>query len=55
MATSSIGQPVILDEERAKRLMEILSRPHRRAQSESGEKLKLTHLSDLKLDPKKFK
>ena len=55
MATSSIGQPVILDEERAKRLMEILSRPYRRAQSESGEKLKLTHLSDLKLDPKKFK
>ena len=54
MATSSIGQPVILDEERAKRLMEIMSRPHRRAQSESGEKLKLTHVSDLKLDPKKF-
>lgn len=55
MATSSIGQPVILDEERAKRLMEIMSRPHKRAQSESGKKLKLSHVSDLKLDPKKFK
>lgn len=55
MATSSIGQPVVLDEERAKRLMEIMSRPHKRARSESGEKLKLTHISDLKLDPKKFK
>lgn len=52
MATSSIGQPVILDEERAKRLMEIMSRPHKRARSESGEKLKL---STRKLDPKKFK
>jgi hypothetical protein len=52
MATSSIGQPVILDEERAKRLMDIMSRPHRRAQSESGIKLEL---SKIKLDPKKFK
>ena len=54
MATSSIGQPVVLDEERAKRLMEIMSRPHKRAKSESGRKLKLTHVKDLKLDPKKF-
>ena len=55
MATSSIGQPVILDEERAKRLMEILSKPYVPAKSESGRKLELTHVSDLKLDPKKFK
>ena len=54
MATSSIGKPVVLDEERAKRLMEIMSRPHKRAKSESGRKLKLTHVKDLKLDPKKF-
>ena len=51
MATSSIGQPVVLDEERAKRLMEIMSRPHKRAKSESGRKLEL---SKRKLDPKKF-
>ena len=54
MATSSIGQPVVLDEERAKRLMEILSKPYVPARSESGRKLKLTHVKDLKLDPKKF-
>ena len=54
MATSSIGQPVVLDEERAKRLMEILSKPYVPAKSESGRKLKLTHVKDLKLDPKKF-
>ena len=52
MATSSIGQPVILDEERARRLMDIMSRPHRRAQSDSGIKLEL---SKLKPDPKRFK
>ena len=52
MATSSIGQPVILDEERARRLMDIMSRPHRRARSDSGIKLEL---SKLKLDPKRFK
>lgn len=52
MATSSIGQPVILDEERAKRLMEIMSRPHKPAKSKSGHRLKL---SSRKLDPKKFK
>ena len=51
MATSSIGQPVVLDEERAKRLMEIMSRPHKRAKSESGRKLEL---SKRKLDPKRF-
>lgn len=51
MATSSIGQPVVLDEERAKRLMEILSRPHKPAKSKSGRKLEL---SRRKLDPKKF-
>ena len=54
MATSSIGQPVVLNEERAKRLMEILSRPHRPATA-PGEPLKLTRMADLKLDPKKFK
>lgn len=52
MATSSIGQPVILDEERAKRLMEILSKPYVPAKSKSGRKLKL---STRKLDPKRFK
>ena len=52
MATSSIGQPVVLDEERAKRLMEIMSRPHKRAKSESGRKLEI---SKRKLDPKRFK
>ena len=52
MATSSIGQPVILDEERAKRLMEIMSKPHKPAESKSGRRLKLSHC---KLDPKKFK
>ena len=54
MAMSSIGQPVILDEERAKRLMEILARPHKPAHSESGRKLRITPVSELKLDPKKF-
>ena len=52
MATSSIGQPVILDEERAKRLMEILSKPYVPAKSKSGRKLEL---STRKLDPKRFK
>ena len=52
MATSSIGQPVILDEERAKRLMEILSKPQKPAHSKSGRKLTLSHL---KVDPKKIK
>ena len=51
MATSSIGQPVVLDEERAKRLMEIMSKPYVPARSESGRKLEL---SKRKLDPKKF-
>ena len=51
VAASSIGQPVILNEERAKRLMEILSRPHRSATA-PGEPPKL---SKRKLDPKKFK
>ena len=51
MATSSIGQPVVLDEERAKRLMEILSKPYVPAKSESGRKLEL---SKRKLDPKKY-
>ena len=55
MAASSIGRPVILDEERAKRLMDIMSRPHKPAQSESGERVHLTHVSELNLDPKKFK
>ena len=54
MATSSIGVPVILDEERAKRFMEIMSKPYVPAKSESGRELKLTHLSELRLDPKKF-
>jgi len=54
MATSSIGVPVVLDEERAKRFMEIMSKPYVPAKSESGRKLKLTHLSELRLDPKKF-
>ena len=54
MATSSIGQPVVLNEERAKRLMEILSRPHKPATA-PGEPLKLSRVADLKLDPKKFK
>ena len=53
MATSSIGRPVILDEERAKRLMDIMSRPHKPAQSESGERVHLTHVSELNLDPNK--
>lgn len=51
MATSSIGQPVVLTEERAKRLMGILSRPHKPATA-PGEPLKL---SKRKLDPKKLK
>ena len=51
MATQSIGQPVILDEERAKRLMEILSKPYVPAKSESGGRLEL---SKRKLDPKRF-
>ena len=54
MATSSIGNPVILNEERAKRLMEILSRPHRPAEA-PGEPLKLSTVRELGLDPKKFK
>ena len=55
MATSSIGQPVILTEERAKRLMDIMSRPHKLAKSKSGRKLKTTRVSDLGVNPKKFK
>ena len=51
MVTSSIGQPVVLDEERAKRLTEITSRPHKPAKSESGRKL---DLSKRKLDPRRF-
>ena len=35
--------------------VEIMSRPHRRARHESGRKLKLTHVKDFKLDPKRFK
>ncbi len=55
MATSSIGQPVILTEERAKRLMDIMSRPHKLAKSKSGRKLNTTRVSVHGVDPKKFK
>lgn len=51
MATSSIGQPVVLDEERAKRLAEILSKPYVPARSESGERLEF---SKRRLDPRKY-
>ena len=51
MATSSIGQPVILDEERARRLMEILSKPQKPAHSESGRVLELSRGG---FDPKKI-
>lgn len=54
MATSSIGQPVILNEERAKRLMDIMSRPHEPARSSSGRRLEVAHVRDLKVDPKLF-
>ncbi len=51
MVSTSIGQPVVLNEETARRLEEILSKPYVPAKSESGEKLEF---SKRKLDPKKF-
>ncbi|MBP3883620.1 MAG: hypothetical protein J6D54_01605 [Olsenella sp.] len=52
MATSSIGRPVVLDGKRARRLMEILSRPQRPPRSESGRRLVLSKGG---FDPKKIK
>ena len=48
MASSSIGHPVVLNEETAGRLEEILSRPYVPAKSEPG-------LSRRGLDPEEFK
>jgi hypothetical protein len=52
MASSSIGQPVVLNEETAGRLEEILSRPYVPAKSEPGEE---PGLSRRGLDPEEFK
>lgn len=51
MATSSIGQPVVLNEESARRLTKIMDKPYKPAKSKSGRKLKV---SMRKFDPKKF-
>lgn len=51
MATSSIGQAVVLDKESAERMFKIMAKPYVPAKSDSGKKLKL---STRKLDPKKF-
>lgn len=51
MAASSIGCPVVLTNERARKMAKIMSMPARPAKSASG---KMLVLSDRKLDPKKF-
>lgn len=51
MATSSIGQVVKLNDERASRLTTILSKSYKPAKSASKEKLSL---SKRKLNPRKF-
>lgn len=52
MAISSIGRPVVLTSEQARKMAKIMSMPARPAKSASG---KILVLSDRKLDPKKFK
>lgn len=51
MAMSSIGQPVVLNEESARRFAKILAKPYKPAKSKSGRKLKV---STRKFDPKTF-
>lgn len=55
MATSSIGRPVVIDDKRARRLAEILSKPQARAHSVSGKKLVLSRVSDLGADAKSIR
>lgn len=52
MATSSIGRPVVLTTEQARKMAKIMNMPARPANSVSGKRLVL---SDRKLDPKEFK
>ena len=51
MATSSIGQAVVLDNEGAERLFKIIDKPYKPAKTRSGRKRKL---SMRKLNPKDF-